>query len=81
MAFDPFPPPQKVDSAFGRDSLDDRFQVALDAGKDSGKKNTQIGEKVEKWLKRRLFLSVRPIFALLSQNSPKNRARKPQYTM
>ena len=29
MAFDPFPPPQKVDPAFGRDSLDDRFQVAF----------------------------------------------------
>jgi thiamine kinase-like enzyme len=29
MAFDPFTPPQKVDPAFGRDSLDDRFQVAF----------------------------------------------------
>jgi hypothetical protein len=29
MAFDPFPPPQKVDPAFERDSLDDRFQVAF----------------------------------------------------
>ena len=29
MAFDPFPPPEKVDPAFGRDSLDDRFQVAF----------------------------------------------------
>jgi len=29
MAFNPFPPPEKIDPAFGRDSLDDRFQVAF----------------------------------------------------
>ena len=29
MAFDPFPPPEKIDPAFRRDSLDDRLQVAF----------------------------------------------------